>query len=156
MMHTRRLVGALAGVAGAGYMSFSPWWLESDEPEKDKVVLAARPRTFETVDPRQATAGSRQYGLEQSPFRDLGDLVASATVVASQAYMNWVTQGISSPPAPYEVALNSTMITSKQAQATIDSSNFSLLLNVVAGDTRNSLPDATYRAINTLATNVDC
>ncbi|KAH9088063.1 hypothetical protein Ae201684P_009584 [Aphanomyces euteiches] len=143
MMHTRRLVGALAGVAGAGYMSFSPWWLESDEPEKDKVVLAARPRTFETVDPRQATAGSRQYGLEQKSVPRLG---RSCSVCDSRGVPGVYELGHPRhlvAPAPYEVALNSTMITSKQAQATIDSSNFSLLLNVVAGDTRNSLPDAT-------------
>ncbi|ETW09656.1 hypothetical protein H310_00173 [Aphanomyces invadans] len=172
MMHTRRLLGAVAGVASAGVVST---WLYHPDDAADPLQSpngrpSARSRSFdETKGSASSSAASspiltpRYYAVEQSPFRDLGDLLASATVSASQAYMSWLaTSGMDNSTTtrhsddPFRLVDPSTPLTSKDAKRVIDSSQFSILLNAIAGDTRDQCPDASYKAINQLATNMEC
>ncbi|KAF0695125.1 Aste57867_14022 [Aphanomyces stellatus] len=163
MMHTRRLLGTVVGVAGASVVSSWIYYpeevVQASAPPKEK-----RRRTFDMSAVVPHNTSTRPYGLEQSAFRDLGDFLASATVTASQAYMTWLSSQkpqhaspLSSEHNPFADLVDSDDdVSSKAAKRIIDSTDFNLLLNVLAGDTRNALPDEMYSAINRLATNVDC
>ncbi|ETV80332.1 hypothetical protein H257_06644 [Aphanomyces astaci] len=168
-MHTRRLLGTMAGVAGAGVVStwlYHPEDLSESVP-KQNVRPAARSRSFDETKVQPSSPSmlsTRSYAVEQSAFRDLGDLLASATVSASQAYISWLSSNMNANTStsdeaggnPFRLVDPSVPLTSKDAKRVIDSSQFSLVLNAIAGDTRNQSPDASYRAINQLATNLEC
>ncbi|OQR90273.1 hypothetical protein ACHHYP_05662 [Achlya hypogyna] len=148
MIHSRRLVTTIAGI---GLASASAWMCQDDD-----MVLVARespPKKSKrsrsgslNVAPWEMPPPTRRHGLEQSYFRDVGDYLASATVSASKAYASLVSPE-SKTPSPSKL----------DAKQMIASSNFDLLLNVIASDTKNTVHNDKYKAINRAAElNVEC
>ncbi|KDO24678.1 hypothetical protein SPRG_10211 [Saprolegnia parasitica CBS 223.65] len=150
MIHSRRLVTTIAGL---GLASASAW-MYSDEDMAPVVVVkesatkkSKRSRSNSLTGPWDA----KRHGIEQSYFRKVGDYLASATVQASTAYVSLAGRG--------NQALNVADRAHPQldAKQLIASSNFDLLLNLVASDTNNTVHDDTYKAINRAAErNVEC
>ncbi|OQR96045.1 hypothetical protein THRCLA_07390 [Thraustotheca clavata] len=160
MIHSRRLVTTIAGL---GLASASAWMYQDDEivlpivvkkKESPKNNKRSRRNSEHRLPPQQ------QHGLEQSYFRDVGDYLASATVSASKAYVsltNRMSRMENNQVAPMPALDERYAKSSLDAKQIVSSSNFDLLLNVIASDTKNSISNETYRAINRAAEmNVEC
>ncbi|EQC41023.1 hypothetical protein SDRG_02080, partial [Saprolegnia diclina VS20] len=148
MIHSRRLVTTIAGL---GLASASAW-MYSDE---DMAPLVVESPTKKSKRSRNNSLNgpwdAKRHGIEQSYFRKVGDYLASATVQASTAYVSLAGRGNQA----LDVAdRGHPQLDAKQL---IASSNFDLLLNLVASDTNNTVHDDTYKAINRAAErNVEC